>query len=259
MGHLDFFRMNMDFGYALSGLLIGAIVGVTGVGGGSLMTPLLVIVFGIQAPIAVGTDLLYAAITKAGGAWVHGKSGHVDWKIAGLLASGSIPASLIGIALLKAVDRYAMVSVITSTLGIALILTSIALIYREKIKRLSPIAENRLQLATVATGAILGILVTVSSVGAGALGTVALFYLYPRVSTIRVIGTDIAHAVPLTLIAGIGHASLGTVDFHLLGSLLIGSLPGIFFGSRIGSKIPEKMLRGILACMLMLVGGKLIF
>ncbi len=259
MGHLDFFRMNMDFGYALSGLLIGAIVGVTGVGGGSLMTPLLVIVFGIQAPIAVGTDLLYAAITKAGGAWVHGKSGHVDWKIAGLLASGSIPASLIGIALLKAVDRYAMVSVITSTLGIALILTSIALIYREKIKRLSPIAENRLQLATVATGAILGILVTVSSVGAGALGTVALFYLYPRVSTIRVIGTDIAHAVPLTLIAGIGHASLGTVDFHLLGSLLIGSLPGIFFGSRIGSKIPEKMLRGILACMLILVGGKLIF
>ncbi len=259
MGHLEFLRMTMDFGYVLSGLLIGTIVGMTGVGGGSLMTPLLVIAFGIQAPVAVGTDLLYAAITKAGGAWVHGRSGHVDWKIAGLLASGSVPASLLGVAFLKAVDKYAMVSVITTTLGIALILTSIALLYREKIRRLSPLPENRLRLATVVTGAMLGILVTVSSVGAGALGTVALFYLYPRLSTIRVIGTDIAHAVPLTLIAGIGHASIGTVDFHLLESLLIGSLPGIFFGSRIGSKIPEKMLRGILACMLILVGGKLIF
>lgn len=259
MGLLGFLRMRMDFGYVLSGLLIGSIVGMTGVGGGSLMTPLLVIVFGIQAPIAVGTDLLYAAITKTGGAWVHGRSGHVDWKIAGLLASGSLPASLLGVVLLKNVDRLAMVSVISTTLGIALILTAIALLYRERIRRIAPIPENRTNMATVLTGALLGIVVTISSVGAGALGTVALFYLYPRLSAIRVIGTDIAHAVPLTLIAGIGHASLGTVDFHLLENLLLGSLPGIYFGSRIGSKIPEKMLRRALASMLIFIGGKLMF
>ena len=251
----------MNFGYTLSGLLIGSIVGMTGVGGGSLMTPLLVIVFGIPPAIAVGTDLLYAAITKAGGAWVHGASGHVNWRIARLLASGSIPSAILSIVVLKNlfVDRHAMASFISTSLGIALILTSVALVSRGRIGKLGRIAEDRIAIATVTLGVVLGFLVTFSSVGAGALGTVALFYLYPRLSATNVVGTDIAHAVPLTAVAGLGHAALGTVDFHLLGSLLLGSLPGIYIGSHIGSKIPEKMLRGALASMLILIGGKLVF
>ncbi len=251
----------MDAGYALSGLAIGAVVGMTGVGGGSLMTPLLVIAFGISPAVAVGTDLLYGAITKAGGAWVHGSKGHVDWRVAGLLAMGSIPAALVGILLLKAlsVDRQAISSLVSSTLGIALILTALSLFFRERISRIVRIREDRIGPATVMVGAILGLLVSISSVGAGALGTVALFYLYPRLPAIRVVGTDIVHAVPLTAIAGLGHASLGTVDFHLLGSLIIGSLPGIYIGSHLSSKIPERMLRGALASMLILIGGKLMF
>ncbi len=251
----------MDAGYALSGLAIGAVVGMTGVGGGSLMTPLLVIAFGISPAVAVGTDLLYGAITKAGGAWVHGSKGHVDWRVAGLLAMGSIPAALVGILLLKAlsVDRQAISSLVSSTLGIALILTALSLFFRGRLSRIVRIREDRIGPATVMVGAILGLLVSISSVGAGALGTVALFYLYPRLPAIRVVGTDIVHAVPLTAIAGLGHASLGTVDFHLLGSLIIGSLPGIYIGSHLSSKIPERMLRGALASMLILIGGKLMF
>jgi len=251
----------MDFGYALSGLLIGSIVGMTGVGGGSLMTPLLVIVFGIPPAVAVGTDLLYAAITKVGGAWVHGASGHVDWKVVRLLASGSIPAAVLSIFVLKhlSVDRHALASVVSTTLGIALMLTSISLVFRGGIGKFVRIAEDRVGIATVILGTVLGFLVTFSSVGAGALGTVALFYLYPRLSATGVVGTDIAHAVPLTAIAGLGYAAMGEVDFHLLGSLLLGSLPGIYIGSHIGSKIPERMLRGALASMLILIGGKLVF
>lgn len=253
----------MDFGYALSGLLIGSIVGMTGVGGGSLMTPLLVLAFGIAPAVAVGTDLLYAAITKAGGAWMHGRHGHVDWKIVRMLAMGSIPAAVSSILLLKvlAVDRHEMASLVSTMLGVALILTSIALFYRDRIREIAGegLPDGAVAAATVASGAILGVLVTLSSVGAGALGTVALFFLYPRLPSVRVVGTDIAHAVPLTAIAGMGHAALGTVDFHLLGSLLLGSLPGIYLGSLVASRIPERMLRGLLASMLILVGGKLMF
>ena len=246
----------MDFAYVLSGLLVGTIVGMTGVGGGSLMTPLLIVLFGVQPPVAVGTDLLYAALTKTGGAWVRIRSGQVDWRISGLLASGSLPAALLTLALLNAADRHALSSIISTSLGVALILTAGALLYKER--AFIRLSDKHITAATVATGAMLGILVTISSVGAGALGTVALYYLYPRLTADRVIGTDIAHAVPLTLIAGAGHFALGTVDFHLLLNLLLGSLPGIFIGSRLGSKIPEKMLRGALAGMLFLIGGILI-
>ncbi|HQT25267.1 MAG TPA: sulfite exporter TauE/SafE family protein [Burkholderiales bacterium] len=247
----------MDYWYAFSGFAIGSIVGMTGVGGGSLMTPLLVIAFGIPPSVAVGTDLLYGAVTKAGGAWVH--RNHVDWKVVRLLASGSIPAAISGILLLKSLSMAGMASLISTTLGAALVLTSIALLYREKIRQFAPFPEGSVAAATVITGALIGFLVSISSVGAGALGTVALFWLYPRLPAIRVVGTDIAHAVPLTAIAGIGHAAIGTVDLHLLESLILGSLPGIYIGSHLGSKIPEKMLRRTLAGMLILIGGKLIF
>lgn len=256
----------MDLAYTLSGFVVGCIVGLTGVGGGSLMTPLLVLIFHVNPATAVGTDLLYASITKVGGSWAHARRSTVEWKIVGLLALGSVPAALITVLVLRniGVDHKHFTAVITTTLGVALILTALALLFKEKLQSLAKqhdtdtLHTKRLKIATVAVGIILGILVTVSSVGAGALGVVALFFLYPRIPTVRIVGTDIAHAVPLTAVAGIGHATMGNVDFILLGSLLLGSLPGIYLGSVLANKIPERVLRPILASMLMLIGGKFV-
>lgn len=259
----------MEWAYTLSGLIVGFIVGMTGVGGGSLMTPLLVLGFGVSPATAVGTDLLYASITKIGGGWVHGRRGTVEWKVIGLLAAGSVPAALITVWMLKliGVDDKSFANVITATLGVALILTALALIFKERLQRLglkreapsAGVQGHWLVAATVATGAVLGVLVTVSSVGAGALGAAALFFLYPRLTTVKIVGTDIVHAVPLTAVAGLGHASLGTVDFSLLGSLLLGSLPGIWLGSHVAGNIPERILRPVLAVMLAGIGGKLVW
>lgn len=259
----------MEWGYTLSGLLVGFIVGLTGVGGGSLMTPLLILGFGISPATAVGTDLLYASLTKAGGVWVHGRRGTVDWKLVGRLAIGSLPAALLTVLGLNAlgVESQIFSGLITSTLGVALILTALALLFRHQLtnlgsSRFSSLAawrDRHVVSATITTGIVLGILVTITSVGAGALGMVALIVLYPRSPTINLVGSDIAHAVPLTLIAGIGHAYLGTVDFGLLGSLLLGSLPGIYLGSHIGGQIPERILRPTLATILVVIGGRLIW
>lgn len=259
----------MDFGFIISGFLVGLLVGVTGVGGGSLMTPLLVFLFGFKPVVAVGTDLLFAAITKTGGVFVHhGNHKSVEWRIVGLLAAGSLPAS---VATLFVLNHYAKIGkeithVITFSLGIALILTALALIFRSKLQKAGKSSEehvpgrfHHLQApATVATGLVLGALVTLSSVGAGALGTVALLFLYPRLSTLKVVGTDLAHAIPLTALAGFGHWQLGHVDFTLLGSLLVGSLPGIWLGSHLSAKIPEHVLRPVLAGVLMLIGFKFV-
>lgn len=256
----------MDWLYPLSGFAVGAIVGLTGVGGGSLMTPLLVLLFGIHPATAVGTDLLYAAITKAGGTTVHARKGHVDWRITGLLASGSIPASILTIWALSFLPKQsaAVSHVISISLGIALLLTALAIVFRQRLQRYAlSHAEDRTHTrfraqTTVAVGVILGILVTVSSVGAGALGVAVLFFLYPKLPAIRIVGSDLAHAVPLTLVAGVGHWAIGGVDWTLLGSLLLGSLPGIWLGSHVSAKVPESVLRPLLASMLVLVGGKLI-
>lgn len=259
----------MDMAYTISGLVVGFIVGLTGVGGGSLMTPLLVLIFGISPAVAVGTDLLYAAITNVGGAWGHTRKGNVNWKVAGWLALGSIPASILTTVALKyaSFDTRVFSTVITSTLGVALILTALALLFKEKLRdyarrKLShkPVWSHRtVSMVTLVSGIVIGVIVTISSVGAGAVGTAALFFLYPQFSAVQIIGTDILHAVPLTLTAGLGHAALGTVDWTLLASLLIGSLPGIFFGSQIAAHIPERVLRPTLAGMLVLIGGKLVF
>ncbi|MDQ5906837.1 MAG: uncharacterized protein QG590_1319 [Pseudomonadota bacterium] len=255
----------MDWLYTLSGFAVGAIVGLTGVGGGSLMTPLLVLLFGIHPATAVGTDLLYAALTKSGGTVVHGRKGHVDWKIVGLLASGSIPATAITIFILSQLPKQdaATTHAISFALGIALLLTAGAIIFRKQILSYAQAHEtsflHRHQApVTVAVGAILGVLVSISSVGAGALGVAALYFLYPRLQAVRIVGTDIAHAVPLTLVAGVGHWLLGNVDWSLLGALLLGSLPGIWVGSHISAKVPDRILRPILASMLVLIGAKLI-
>lgn len=267
----------MNLFYTLSGFLVGLLVGLTGVGGGSLMTPLLVFLFDFPAKVAVGTDLLFAAITKTGGVWVHhGKHESVEWHIVGWLALGSLPAA---VATLYTLNHFAAVGkettgAITFTLGIALILTACALLirtallhYSEKLGQIDDEHSNdhnagrfqRLQIpATVLTGLILGVLVTLSSVGAGALGTVALIFLYPRLSTLKIVGTDLAHAIPLTAVAGVGHWTLGNVDFTLLGSLLLGSVPGIWIGSHLSAKVPDKILRPILASVLLLIGFKFV-
>ena len=256
--------------YTLSGFLVGLIVGVTGVGGGSLMTPLLVLLFGISPATAVGTDLLYASLTKTLGGWVHGRRGTVDWKIVGLLSMGSLPAATLTILTLKylALDAKSLSSLVTGVLSVALLLTGTALLIKDKVKKIAQynnkgmmfeLHHRYLPSATIVTGALVGILVTISSVGAGALGMVVLLFLYPRHQTVKLVGADIVHAVPLTALAGIGHLALGTVDLVLLGSLLLGSLPGIYLGSHLSAKVPEKLLRLILAALLLLIGLKMMF
>jgi uncharacterized protein len=263
--------------YIVSGFSVGLLVGVTGVGGGSLMTPLLVFLFGFKPAVAVGTDLLFAAITKTGGVWVHhGKHNSVEWKIVGLLSLGSLPLALATLYVLKVFSDAGkeISNIMTYSLGIALILTACALLVRSvlmsraqrngKIDDDHSNEENAARFkrfhapATILTGAVLGVLVTLSSVGAGALGTVALLFLYPRLTTLKVVGTDLAHAIPLTAVAGFGHMGIGNVDLILLASLLIGSLPGIWIGSHLSAKIPERFLRPVLACLLMLIGFKFV-
>ena len=252
--------------YAAAGLAVGILVGMTGVGGGSLMTPLLVLAFGFHPATAVGTDLLYAAATKSVGTTVHGWSGTVDWKVVRRLATGSVPAAL---ATLTALARLgggidSAQHVITVTLGVALIATAIAMLFRRRLiarfgRSLGAVSDANIGRLTVLLGAVLGVLVSLSSVGAGALGMTALLILYPTSPVKRLVGSDIAHAVPLTLIAGAGHWALGSVDFVLLASLLVGSVPGIVIGSLISTRVPERVLQPILAGTLAVVGGKLIF
>jgi len=251
----------------LSGFVVGLLVGLTGVGGGSLMTPLLVVAFGIRPTTAVGTDLLYAAITKSGGSWVHHRHGNIDWGITGRLALGSVPAAGLTVLLLAqlGVRGHGAAGLISVVLGVALLLTAISLIFRQRLldmaKRRSASADfphRHVDGLTVLIGAIVGMLVTISSVGAGALGVTALSFLYPQLEMRRIVGSDIAHAVPLTLLAGLGHWWLGTVDVALLVSLLIGSLPGIALGAHFAARVPDRALRGLLASVLLLVGGKLI-
>lgn len=252
--------------YSIAGVAVGALVGLTGVGGGSLMTPLLVLAFGFHPVTAVGTDLLYASATKTVGTAVHGFSGTVDWKVVRRLAMGSVPASLVTlIALAYAGAKFdGTQHVITMTLGLALIATAIAMAFRRQIlayyaDTMEAMSDRRIMRLTILLGLILGVLVSLSSVGAGALGMTALLVLYPKLPINRLVGSDIAHAVPLTLIAGMGHWAMGSVDFGLLLSLLIGSVPGIIVGSLVSTRVPDGVSRAILAGTLAIVGGKLIF
>ena len=251
--------------YIFAGFVVGLLVGLTGVGGGSLMTPILLIFFNVKAAVAVGTDLLYASITKSVGIFAHGRLGNIDWKIVSLLACGSIPASILTVLYLKDLNiaSDAAVSNIKFWLGVALLLTSLSVLFRNQLAQLSKTGEwfnpRFTPGLTVLLGIVLGFLVTLTSVGAGALGVTALLILYPKIPITRIIGSDVAHAVPLTLVAGLGHASLGTVDYTLLGTLLIGSIPGIWIGSHLSSKVAENWVRTLLALILVYVGQKLAF
>lgn len=249
----------------MAGFLVGMLVGLTGVGGGSLMTPLLVLLFGFHPSTAVGTDLLYASVTKTVGTAVHGTRKTVDWRIVGGLACGSVPSAIVTLLIMSrlgTLDAHAS-AVLNLLLGAALLVTGVSILCRPWILRWAgPMLENfdqrRISRWTVVLGAILGVLVSVTSVGAGALGTTALLILYPKLPVARIAGSDIAHAVPLTLIAGIGHWLMGAVDFGLMLSLLVGSVPGVIIGSLLSSRSSDPLLRSVLAVTLLIVGVRLI-
>jgi len=256
----------LNWGYVASGLVVGTLVGLTSVGGGSLMTPILILLFGIQPITAVGTDLLYAAATKTGGSLVHGINRTIEWRVVRRLATGSVPAAILTLLALHflGISSHATNVFVSKVLGAALLLTSSALIFRRQLtdlykRRVGSLDPVRTRRFTIMTGAILGVLVASTSVGAGALGVTALILLYPELPVARLVGSDIAHAVPLTLAAGLGHLLLGNIDVSLLGTLLMGSLPGIFLGSALASRVPDRTLRHILAGVLFFVALKLIF
>src|ERR1700736_726188 len=250
--------------YVASGFGVGVLVGMTGVGGGSLMTPLLILLFGIHPATAVGTDLLYAAATKAGGSVAHGLAKSIHWPAVTRLATGSIPASILTLVVLWQLDLNgeSSRSLVNLVLCFALILAAASLIFRKailqryrwRLQQLDPATTAR---ATVLVGAVLGVLVSISSVGAGAVGVTALLLLYPHLPMACIVGSDIAHAVPLTLVAGIGHWATGAIDWHLMSVLLVGSLPGILIGSYCAQRVPETALRLVLATTLIVVAGNL--
>lgn len=258
----------MDLMHAVAGFLVGAMVGMTGVGGGALMTPILVLLFGVVPATAVGTDLWFAATTKMVGGFMHHRKGSVDWEVLGRLCLGSLPASVLTLLWLHVSGMNQVKNgIILTALGCVLILTAVAMIFRTRtqawgkaIRMRAPAKFKRAQPAlTVLAGAILGFLVTLTSVGAGALGVVMLVYLYPlRMKPARLVGTDIVHAIPLTIVAGTGHLMMGNVNVGLLANLLVGSVPGVICGSLLGAKVPESLLRTAIAVVLTAVGVKLV-
>ncbi|HTX50177.1 MAG TPA: sulfite exporter TauE/SafE family protein [Caulobacteraceae bacterium] len=251
--------------YALSGFVVGVLVGLTGVGGGSLMTPLLVLLFGVHPTTAVGTDLLYAAATKTVGTGVHGFKRTVQWSIVGRLAIGSVPATAVTLWFLSRQGKHAASadSLVTTALGAALIVTAIAVLFRKTIvafvlARTGELSPRYATGLTILLGAVLGVLVSLTSVGAGALGMTVLLILYPKADIAKLVGSDIAHAVPLTLLAGLGHWMMGSVDWRMLVSLLSGSIPGIILGSLLAARTPDGVLRTVLAAVLVVVGVKML-
>lgn len=254
----------IDLFHATAGLLVGTLVGLTGVGGGSLMTPLLVLFFGVSAKTAVGTDLLFAAITKMAGSAVHGRRETIDWPIVRRMAMGSIPAAIFTLILLAWIGEIgrSAENIILMSLAVLLALTSIGIIgrkwlFRHRGDRDAVRPPGRTFAATVLLGALIGGAVSLSSVGAGAIGVTVLLILYPRLQVARIVGSDIAHAVPLALIAGMGHWLMGDVNGALLASLLIGSIPGVVIGSYLSSHASDKVLQPLLAVVLALSSWQL--
>ena len=260
-----------ELGLTFAGLVVGLIVGLTGVGGGSLMTPILIFFFDIKPYLAVGTDLLFAAFTKGTGTLNMARQRMVPWRVVGTLCAGSLPASALTLWILHALGpaEESVQHLMKATLGLALLLTSAAMLYKAIKGKTTPKAlpEQDLALATrprhwalpILFGAVIGALVTLTSVGAGAIGVSVLMILYPRLPIARIVAIDIAYAVPLTLLAGLGHASMGSVNWHMLAYLLAGSLPGIWLGSHLVHQAPERLIRSIISVLLAWAGSKLVF
>ena len=254
----------LDLLHGIAGLLVGFLVGMTGVGGGSLMTPILVLLFGVSPGTAVGTDLLFAALTKTVGTAVHGRRQSIEWKIVWRLAAGSVPAAAATIYALSWLGKVGKETngVILTVLGCMLILTAIATLMQKRIatyaKAHERMGEENALVPTIVLGMILGTVVSITSVGAGAIGVTVLLTLYPALRVARIVGTDIAHAVPLTLVAGFGHWLMGGVDPLLLLNLLIGSIPGVIVGSMISTRSADHILRPVLAAVLLVSGFRLL-
>lgn len=260
-----------DLAFVAAGFAVGLIVGLTGVGGGSLMTPLLIFFFGVKPHFAIGTDLLFAAFTKMGGTVSLARQRLVPWRVVALLCAGSIPAALLALWALRTLGPGSATAqhVMTTTLGGALLLTAAATMYKviafsrpvggDARAAHAPDADRpRHWSLPVVLGAVIGTLVTFTSVGAGAIGVTVLLMVFPHLPLPRIIAADIAYAVPLTLVAGLGHATLGTVDWSLLVQLLAGSLPGIWLGARLVSRTPERLIRSALSLLLAWAGAKLV-
>lgn len=258
----------MEVANIVAGFLVGAVVGLTGVGGGALMTPVLVLLFGYSPQTAIGTDLFFAAFTKTAGWLVHGYRGTIDWQVLRRMSCGSIPGAVATVLYLcshnSPINRS---GILIMLIGMAIILTSVGLFLKPFIHRTGLIHypgttksfEKYQIVLTIAGGMVIGVLVSLTSIGAGALGATILIYLYPiRMKTSNLVGTDIAHAIPLALVAGAGHLFIGNVNFDLLCNLLLGSVPGIVIGSLIGTRAPENLIRNALGAMLLVVGLKMI-
>jgi uncharacterized protein len=257
----------MTLTYVVSGFAVGLLIGLTGVGGGSLMTPLLTLLFGVPPTVAVGTDLAFASVTKVAGTFAHRFRGTVHWKIVQRLSFGALPAAILSTLALKyfgALDKE-IGQIIRYSIACSVLLTVIAILFRSRMQAWlnahpgRQLHGVRLTAATIFAGALLGTLVTISSIGAGAIGATILVLLYPRLSPAEIAGTDIAYAVPLTAIAAFGHWWLGSINWELLAMLLLGSVPGITLGSLAARAVPEKILRVLLATTLTGVAAKLIY
>ncbi|WP_225009280.1 sulfite exporter TauE/SafE family protein [Novosphingobium percolationis] len=255
---------HFDVLHGVAGLLVGVLVGLTGVGGGSLMTPILVLLFGVNPATAVGTDLLFASVTKIAGGFVHNRHESVDWKIMRRLAFGSVPAAIVTLIAISTFGKLGKDTshVILTVLGAMLVLTAVATLFQKKLavfaKSHERLDDTSAIMPTIALGMVLGVAVSISSVGAGAIGVTALLMLYPALRVSRIVGTDIAHAVPLTLVAGFGHWMIGGVDSTLLLNLLMGSIPGVAVGSLLSTRSPDHILRPALAAVLLASGFKLL-
>jgi uncharacterized protein len=260
----------MDISTVLAGLLVGLLVGLTGIGGGALMTPILVLVIGTAPTTAVGTDLFFAAVTKTAGVMVHGRRCTIDWQVVRRLSAGSLPAAILTGLLLHYFGKGSLRinTIIMQALGGMLLITSVGLIFKNRLHSIGrnfriTSTENFKKLQgpmTVLAGMFLGVVVTMTSVGAGALGTVIILYLYPlRLTSAKVVGTDLAHAIPLALVAGASHLVAGNVNYVLLATLLSGSIPGVLAGSWLSSRAPDVFLRSALALLLLVTGLKILW
>jgi uncharacterized membrane protein YfcA len=258
--------MIIDWPVSLCGFLVGCLVGMTGMGGGAVMTGLLIAVFGMHPVTAVGTDLVFASVTKIGGTLVHARNGNVDWRVVRRLAAGSLPGALLalaGLAYIEGINQW-LGRLLGPAIGLTLVVSAAMMLRRGRLKAARSEAVQQWTeprwhgLRTALLGLVIGFLVTLTSVGAGALALAMLIFLYPGYKAVRLVGSDIAHAVPLTLVAGLGHGLIGNVDWALLAAMLLGSLPGIAIGSHYAHKVPDRILVPALSALLLVIGGRLI-
>jgi uncharacterized protein len=257
----------MDFRVSVLGLIVGFLVGVTGTGGGALLTPLLILLGWAPPMIAVGTDLVWSTLTKSAGAVVHWRQQTVDMTMVKRLALGSIPGALLGLSLLAhfhASRTHNLDRLILRMLGVALVVVACSLFWRAlRGARPTPTDLNqgegrRRAWLTTLTGLVVGFLVSITSVGSGSLIIASLVVLYPGTPLRRMVGSDIVHALLLVGVSALGHLRMGSIDTHLLGALLVGSIPGVWLGSRMTARVPEKALRPVLGTALLLLGCKLL-